>query len=138
MSCVYDNVRREAKWFAALPPLSTKLVEANPLSPDVGDVAVSSFSLFHGGTNRPNRAVAQLPPDHILAQQAENRGAGPMGSLAAIADDVPRVKMAAYGGDDRNDDLGDDDDLFAVTMSPRSPEMTKSPFSFSREDIHRI
>lgn len=32
------------------------------------------------------------------------------------------------------DDNDNDDDLFAVMMSPRSPEMTKSPFSFSIED----
>lgn len=28
-----------------------------------------------------------------------------------------------------------EDELFAIKMSPRSPEMTKSPFSFATKDV---
>lgn len=96
---------------------------AHPLSPGEGDVAVSSFALFHSGTSRPSapRAFAQSPPSHILAQQAESQRNKGMASLDAVADSKP-VK---------NTELADEDDLFAVMVSPRSPEMTKSPFSFS-------
>ena len=42
-------------------------------------------------------------------------------SLAAIANnDLPPNRPAAKGGED---------DLFALPMSPRSPDMKKSPFS---------
>lgn len=47
-----------------------------------------------------------------------------MSSLDAIA-----------GGDPpRKDDNETEDGLFAVKLSPRSPEMTKSPFSFTAKD----
>jgi hypothetical protein len=102
---------------------------ANPLSPETNDVAVSSFALFHGGLPRPRRAVVQTPPSHILAQQSGSQGVSGMASLDAVADGgFSRVEM------NENDN---DDDLFAVTLSPRSPEMTTSPFSFSDKDIHR-
>ncbi|KAK6586123.1 hypothetical protein PZA11_001180 [Diplocarpon coronariae] len=87
----------------------------NPLSPDTGDVAVSSFSLFQGSNSRTPRAVAQAPPQHVLARQSNS-------SLDAIASGFVPTK-------DRENDM--EDDLFAVKMSPRSPEMTKSPFSFA-------
>ena len=52
-----------------------------------------------------------------------------MTSLDAVAD----------GGFSRIEKTEDDhdDDLFAVTLSPRSPEMTTSPFSFSVKDGRR-
>jgi hypothetical protein len=104
---------------------------ANPLSPETGDHAISSFAAFHGGLSRPRRAVAQTPPSHIVAQQAGSQGSsgGGMASLDAVADG-----KFSKSGDDGNEN---DDGLFAVTMSPRSPEMTKSPFSFSDRDIQR-
>lgn len=103
---------------------------ANPLSPETNDVAVSSFALFHGGLSRPpRRAVVQTPPSHIVAQQAGSQGNNSgMASLDAVADGAFTQKNAA-------DD--EDDDLFAVTLSPRSPDMTKSPFSFSIKDVQR-
>ncbi|KAK2626970.1 hypothetical protein QTJ16_004145 [Diplocarpon rosae] len=88
---------------------------SNPLSPDTGDVAVSSFSLFHGSTSRTPRTVAQAPPQHLLARQNDV-------SLNAIASGFVPIK-------DRENDT--EDDLFAVKMSPRSPEMARSPFSFA-------
>lgn len=93
---------------------------ANPLSPDLGDVAVSSFSAFHGTTPRPARAV-----NAIAAQQPHrlnvSRPATRLNSLDAIA----------AGDTEKQDDGETEDGLFAVKLSPRSPEMTKSPFSFT-------
>ena len=98
---------------------------SHPLSPDKGDVAVSSFSLFHGGTPRPGRAVAQNPPGFLIARQNDPYHSGRVNSLDAIAGgQVPR----------KEDGEETEDELFAVKMSPRSPEMAKSPFSFTAKD----
>lgn len=101
---------------------------AHPLSPDMGDVAVSSFSLFHGGSSRPQQptagAVKQSPASHLVAKQSNSRVTSRVSSLDAIAGgQVPK-----------KDDNETEDGLFAVKMSPRSPEMTKSPFSFTAKD----
>lgn len=95
--------------------------ESNPLSPDHGDVAVSSFSLFHSATPRAPRVVGQSPPQHLLARQNE---ASHLSSLDAIATGFVPSK----------DETETEDDLFAVKLSPRSPEMKKSPFSFTTSD----
>ena len=94
----------------------------------MGDVAVSSFSLFHGGSSRPQQritgAVTQSPPGHFVAKQSNSRGSSRVNSLDAVAGgQVPK-----------KDDNETEDGLFAVKMSPRSPEMTKSPFSFTTKD----
>lgn len=71
----------------------------------------------------------QTPPSHIVAQQAESQGGSGMTSLNAVADgERSRIEK------NENDN---DDGLFAVTLSPRSPEMTTSPFSFSIRDVQR-
>ncbi|KAL3420705.1 hypothetical protein PVAG01_07150 [Phlyctema vagabunda] len=99
--------------------------DAHPLSPDMSDVAVSSFSAFHGASSRPsNRAVAQSPPGYIVAQQGNSRDGGRMSSLDAITG----------GYIPKRDEMETEDGLFAVKMSPRSPEMAKSPFSFTTQD----
>jgi len=97
----------------------------HPLSPDLGDVAVSSFALFHSASARPpNRTVAQNPPSYLVARQADSRGGSRINSLDAVASgDAPK-----------RDDNDTEDGLFAVRLSPRSPEMTKSPFSFASKD----
>lgn len=86
-------------------------------------MAVSSFAIFHGGTTRPGppRAVAQSPPSHIIAQQGESQKGARMISLDAVAGGIVK----------RNDENDLEDGLFAVSMLPRSPEMARSPFSFS-------
>jgi hypothetical protein len=80
------------------------------MSPDLGDIAVSSFSQFHGGAPRSVR----------IAATGHSRNNSRINSIDAIA-----------GGQMPKDDIETDDGLFAVKMSPRSPEMTKSPFSFT-------
>ncbi|RDW71969.1 hypothetical protein BP5796_08003 [Coleophoma crateriformis] len=97
--------------------------DAHPLSPDTSDIAVSSFSAFHGSSARPVRAVAQNPPDHIIAQQGGLGDNRRMNSLDAITGgEVPEKVDEVEEG------------LFAVRMSPRSPDMTQSPFSFTADD----
>ncbi|KAG9234115.1 hypothetical protein BJ875DRAFT_21912 [Amylocarpus encephaloides] len=100
--------------------------ELHPLSPEMGDVAVSSFALFHSAssTARPPRIVAQVPPEHLLARQSESLGGSRINSLDAVTSGTVSSK----------DENATEDDLFAVRMSPRSPEMTKSPFSFTSKD----
>ena len=89
----------------------------------------------------PSRRVAsQVPPASLLAQQQRMN----MASLDAFAGSSFDDKAASAGGTPMSmkaaksttDTLADDreDDLFALPMSPRSPEMTKSPFSFASRD----
>ncbi|TVY17530.1 hypothetical protein LARI1_G006550 [Lachnellula arida] len=98
---------------------------SHPLSPEMGDVAVSSFALFHSAapSTRAPRTVAQSPPDHLLARQIGSRGSSRLSSLDAVT-----------SGDAPSRDDETEEGLFAVKLSPRSPEMTKSPFSFASKD----
>jgi len=100
---------------------------SNPLSPDTGDVAVSSFALFHGNTTRPARTVAHDPPIEIVSKQNDTWNNDRISSLDAIA-------IADRNLPSSTEDPEVEEGLFAVMMSPRSPEMKKSPFSFSAKD----
>ncbi|KAK5123982.1 hypothetical protein LTR85_002179 [Meristemomyces frigidus] len=114
----------------------------NPLSPEGSDVAVSSFGSFAalkgmpppsvlaakpGQAPQPQRRIAaQRPPETFAAQQRQHVG---MGSLNALSNDT------GFGGFSRNEPSEDaEDDLFALPISPRSPDMAKSPFSFGSQD----
>ena len=118
----------------------------NPLSPESSDVAVGGFSSFAELKGvpptstlaakppqqpaeqqpAPRKVVAQRPPESFAAQQRHQ--AGGMGSLNAFASGDVGMSQSTP------DDNDDEDDLFALPMSPRSPEMTKSPFSFAAQD----
>jgi hypothetical protein len=110
---------------------------ANPLSPESSDVAVSSFAAFKGNTpsvlaakppqlptQAPRKVAAVLPPSSV-AQQQQQHNPG-MASLNAFT--APSPVFQSRGQPLPEDDV--DDGLFALPISPRSPEMTKSPFSF--------
>ncbi|KAI5358901.1 hypothetical protein Slin14017_G111840 [Septoria linicola] len=118
----------------------------NPLSPESSDVAVGGFGSFAALEGMPapstlaakppqqpveqqqpapRKVVAQRPPESFAGQQWQQPGG--MGSLNAFASGD--VGMSQNAPDDN-----DEDDLFALPMSPRSPEMTKSPFSFAAQD----
>ncbi|KAK0942678.1 hypothetical protein LTR29_005765 [Friedmanniomyces endolithicus] len=113
----------------------------HPLSPEMSDVAVGSFGSFAAlkGTPPPSvlaaksaqpsqaqkRVVAQRPPDSFASRQRQEGG---MGSLNAFADNDTGFQRMQPSDADKADDL------FALPMSPRSPEMTKSPFSFGTVD----
>ena len=88
-------------------------------------MAVSSFSAFHG-TPSPRSARVVIPPSSAQLNNRLNppRPATRLNSLDAIA-----------SGDVKpSEDPGTEDGLFAVKLSPRSPEMAKSPFSFTTAD----
>ncbi|KAI9808807.1 MAG: hypothetical protein M1826_004064 [Phylliscum demangeonii] len=106
----------EGEWGARPPPpgadrlLPAGQVDAAHLpSPDRGaDVALSSVA-----ASDPPSASPTLPPQ-------------PPGGWSS-----PAATSAANGVDSTVASAREEDGLFAVAMSPRSPEMSKSPFSFS-------
>ncbi|KAM5440040.1 hypothetical protein McanMca71_004960 [Microsporum canis] len=129
----------------------------HPLSPDEPDMAISSFSSFHTGNtpinpstpslqaqqppqppNAPHQAqthpivrqpVAHAPPDFIRRQQAQDSGFASL-NMQPIVDSISsnnEVNNNANPPDVQ-------DGLFAKALSPRSPDIPKSPFSFSTEE----
>lgn len=123
---------------------------ANPLSPESSDVAVSSFAAFKGANpstlaakppqapQQPARKVAaQVPPPSIVAQQQQQPGQTGMVSLNAFTA-APAASEPVFQS--RGTPLPEDDKdegLFALPISPRSPEMGKSPFSFAGGETAR-
>lgn len=115
----------------------------NPLSPEGSDVAVGSFKSFAALKGMPDpttlaakpaqppqpdarRFAAQRPPDSIISQHRQ----ATMSSMDSFT--------ASYTGlSSRSKNDAEEDGLFALPMSPRSPDMSKSPFSFVREDTMR-
>ncbi|OXV09523.1 hypothetical protein Egran_02712 [Elaphomyces granulatus] len=89
------------------------------LSPESPDVAISSFNSFRNSpisAHETRRLVAHHPPASI--QQAQ-RGGNDFGSMDSIA---------------RTTGMESGDELFAKALSPRSPDIPRSPFSFSLKD----
>ncbi|KAK5936680.1 hypothetical protein PMZ80_011051 [Knufia obscura] len=121
--------------------VNTPTREINPLSPEVGDMAVSSFSTFKGDRpvgKTPQTAIRRMmpisPPSEVTDDQAQSATA----SLAGIASgqSSARPDSGVLPRKPQGDTEGDGEDLFAVAMSPRSPDAPKSPFSLSSsEDI---
>ena len=127
--------------------------EAHPLSPETQDLAISSFATFHqspGNANstRPTRTAAQIPPSYIRAQQ-QDFGASSMDSIAMKKPQAPerRISSSQQGGSQQQDwrtkrtdgnarkkSQDSEEELFAKALSPRSPDIPRSPFSFSTED----
>jgi len=110
---------------------------ANPLSPESSDVAVSSFAAFKGNNpatlaakppQPPRKVAARIEPPAAVTQQQQPG----MGSLNAFT--APDVPMFQSRGPSLPDNDDHDDGLFALPISPRSPEMGKSPFSFAGGD----
>ncbi|KAL4873096.1 hypothetical protein BDV12DRAFT_161316 [Aspergillus spectabilis] len=114
--------------------LSTQTEGSHLLSPQSPDVAVSSFNSFHiqpsvppqpNPTSHPTsehvKMVALHPPESLQAQQSggSNTGFASMGATAAP------IASADSG-----------EDLFAKALSPRSPDLPRSPFSFSPGSLH--
>ncbi|KAJ4295807.1 hypothetical protein N0V88_004509 [Collariella sp. IMI 366227] len=69
----------------------------------------------------PSLVTAISPPATSIATSAISGG---VSSLNAIMGDAAPTAGVGAGGEDPNEE-----DLFALPMSPRSPEMAKSPFS---------
>ncbi|KAL2822069.1 hypothetical protein BJX63DRAFT_181962 [Aspergillus granulosus] len=114
--------------------LASQSEGAHLLSPQSPDVAVSSFNSFHSiqppaarpaptsqPSTEPVKAVAHYPPESIQAQQNVGFNTG----------------FAAMGAAACNPSTDSGEDLFAKALSPRSPDLPRSPFSFtSPESLH--
>lgn len=117
---------------------------ANPLSPESSDVAVSSFAAFKGNNpatlaakppQPPRQTASRIEPPAELAQQQQQQQHAGMASLDAVA--APEVPSFQSRGAPLPDD-DHDDGLFALPISPRSPEMGKSPFSFAGSEPAKL
>ena len=102
---------------------NTSMNDLHPLSPEVGDMAYSSFSAFRQTPTSPNstssrKVVGKGPPESLRKQQSRSQGTG----LDFVANSNTKSNKT-------------DDDLFAVALSPRTPDVTRSPFSFSSADV---
>ncbi|RKF74232.1 hypothetical protein GcM1_240038 [Golovinomyces cichoracearum] len=88
---------------------------SHPLSPDSNDIAVSSFPLFNSPCKTavlPSfRSKPQSQTPNIIDDKKFN-------SIDAIAESQPTIDEVVEA----------EDELFALKLSPRSPEMTRSPF----------
>ena len=79
------------------------------------------------------------PPDSFAAQQRQ-AGLGSLNALGAPGGGFSSFEEATFSrqpAPSHSSSAQDEDDLFALPMSPRSPEMTKSPFSFAASDVGR-
>lgn len=115
--------RRDRILFCADDRIASSRPDPNlhPLSPDEPDVAISSFSSFHTATSAPQNSVprtfvSQPPPEHIRQAQQQQ----PSGFASLSSNSAPTTS--------------DTEGLFAKALSPRSPDIPKSPFSFSAEE----
>lgn len=144
----------------ASPSSNTKpsLAYHNPLSPEGSDVAVGTFGSFatlkglpelsslaakppqppQQQQSQPQRKIAvQRPPESLMAQQ---RGMGSLNAMAAPSFEQQfhfSATPAATTSSTNTADEKDEDDLFALPISPRSPEMSTSPFTFAAQDTTR-
>lgn len=86
-------------------------------------------------TQLPRKAsTVQQPPHRVVAQKQQTVGMGSLNALGTSSQVFPsslreRNSPAGYTGDDEREE-----DLFALPMSPRSPDMGVSPFSFGNKD----
>jgi hypothetical protein len=103
--------------------VNTPTREFHPLSPEGSDIAYSSFNAFRNGptSSRANAGgkmmTAANPPEYIRRKQQDD-SFSPFGYMQS---------------QNRND--AEDESLFAIALSPRTPDVAKSPFSFQSEDI---
>lgn len=125
--------------------VNTPTRETNPLSPEVGDMAVSSFSAFKGdrpprfNNPGPRRMVPISPPSAVSDEQAQSASASlagiVRGEFVAMTNNNSNNNSINTGAPPSKPSENDGEDLFAVAMSPRSPDEPKSPFSIpSTED----
>ncbi|CAG7922607.1 unnamed protein product [Penicillium olsonii] len=114
---------------------------AHLLSPQSPDVAVSSFSSFR---NVAHRNIHSMPTPDTNPSSTPNLQTNPSGpeSLKPIALFPPTALQefqqsngptgfASIGPLSRDPSNDSGEDLFAKALSPRSPDLPRSPFSFS-------
>lgn len=113
--------------------VNTPIRESHPLSPENGDMAHSSFSAFRERSlpsQQPQqtgkKVVAQLPPEYIKQQQSQLTSLDFATSNGTMYESQRNIEDATNN---------DSDDLFAIALSPRSPDDPKSPFSIPPSEI---
>jgi hypothetical protein len=101
--------------------VNTPSHDVHPLSPESSDVAFSSFQSFRqtpsSGSNpaAKKKVTSQAPPEHIKRQQSNTS--------------MPSINfMSSVQEKDEGDEL------FAKALSPRTPDVARSPFSFSSQE----
>jgi hypothetical protein len=139
--------------FAALKgmPTPSSLAAKSSQTPSIAPASAATTPQLGQPQQQPRRMQAQRPPDSFAAQQ---RQAG-LGSLNALGSGNGPASTAGFASFEEATFAKpppaaavvpppssaaapqDEDDLFALPMSPRSPEMAKSPFSFAASDTGR-
>jgi len=105
--------------------------------PADGDVAVPPYSAFRASAAALRAKPAQPPGAQRRAVVAPQRPGADL--RARQQDSSGSLDGVISGGEDSSgaDDDEDEKGLFALPLSPRSPDMTKSPFSFAKKDTLR-
>jgi hypothetical protein len=139
--------------FAALKgmPNPSSLAVKSPQTPSIAPASAATTPQLGQPQQQPRRMQAQRPPDSFAAQQRQaglgslnalgsSNGPAPTAGFASFEEATfakPPPAAAAVPPPSSAAAPQDEDDLFALPMSPRSPEMTKSPFSFAASDTGR-
>ncbi|KAJ5208554.1 hypothetical protein N7449_002933 [Penicillium cf. viridicatum] len=110
------------------------------LSPQSPDVAVPSFSSFHNLANRhihsmptPDTNPTPTPSSHINPSGPESLkpvALFPSSALQEVQNNSGPNGFAAMGAISRTPSNDSGEELFAKALSPRSPDLPRSPFSF--------
>ena len=101
--------------------VNTPSHEVHPLSPESSDVAFSSFNTFHQtpsagqGFVAEKKVTSQAPPEYVKRQQSNTS-----------------MPLIHFMSSVQEKDEGDE--LFAKALSPRTPDVARSPFSFSSQE----
>ncbi|KAJ5095898.1 hypothetical protein NUU61_005254 [Penicillium alfredii] len=114
---------------------------AHLLSPQSPDVAVSSFSSFRNIASRPMHSMLTPDTNPTPTPSSHTNPSGP-DSLKTVAHHPPESVQeaqqtsgpggfAAMGSITRTTSAESGEDLFAKALSPRSPDLPRSPFSFA-------
>lgn len=106
--------------------------EAGVLSPEEDDVAVPPFTVFQDSASTLRAKPAQNPAQRRVAPQHPNPTV-----RARQQDSSGSLDGLISGSEDSSVVEEDEKGLFALPLSPRSPDMTKSPFSFAKKDTLR-
>ena len=101
--------------------VNTPSHESHPLSPETQDVAVSFFGSFRNTPISASSSLSQVPMSAGAAVKDE--------AQTSLDAPVPFASLTRQKSTDSGEEL------FAKALSPRTPDLRKSPFSFSTSEI---
>jgi hypothetical protein len=105
--------------------------EGQIISPDDEDIAVPSYSAIHNVI--PD--VTAKPTQVLSTSQRRGIPQHPNSAIRALQQDSSgSLDGMISGSESSSRDVEEERGLFALPLSPRSPDMTKSPFSFAKSD----